>query len=252
MRGYRRVLFVRQFPVVTGILFVGCLLGFIVELLRGPDLPEFLLKFAVVPVGLVSYFRGVEGATFAANVLPFFSSLFLHGGFVHLLANVFYLWLVGDLVEDWLGRVRFGVLFLFGAAAELIVRIGLSPTPSGLASVGISGGVAALIGGYVVILAKVGAGEDYENRKVMLFSRLPLILGGLAWFPLQLLNGYLALAPTCQTREVTVHQPTAWLGLLSSFLLGMFLLSLSGSRSAPTSAEAPAFREEVEISGLGI
>jgi hypothetical protein len=74
--------------------------------------------------------------------------------------NLSWLWVVGDLVEDWLGRTRVLVLVLFGAAAELIVRIGLAPSPSGLASVGLSGSVAALIGAFLVILMN-GA---YETR----------------------------------------------------------------------------------------
>jgi membrane associated rhomboid family serine protease len=150
-----------------------------------------------------------------------------------------YLWVVGDFVEDWLGRSRFLVLLLFGAAAELVVRIGLSPSPSGLASVGISGAVAALIGGLLVILMKLGEKEERAGALASLLRRLPVTLGLLAWFPVQLLNRYFAIAATTQTRE-----PVSWLALFAAFVLGMFLLSLTGRRIAPTPAEATAFPKE--------
>jgi len=270
MQTARSILFIRKPPLITLVVLGGCLVGFAAELLLGDALGEFLLKFGLVPVALVSYFRGVAGANFLNSVMPFFSSLFLHGGFIHLLWNVLYLWMVGEVVETWLGRTRFLVLFLFGAVAELIVRIGAVEMPSGVASVGISGGIASLLGGYVVVLSRL-AEESGHGRWSGLVTYWPLVLGALAWFPLQTLNRYLSLAATCQTVD-----PPAWLGLLSkvrpllsgrwvemtsgeaaalglltSFFLGVFLLALSGRRGAATSAEAPAVPREEELSVLG-
>ncbi|HUW57662.1 MAG TPA: rhomboid family intramembrane serine protease [Planctomycetota bacterium] len=248
MRKNPREFLLLEFPLVTLIILAGCLLGFIVEVVllgSGRGLPDFLVSFGVVPLEVVSYFHGVAGTTFLNSVLPFFSSLFLHGGVLHLLTNVLYLWMVGDVLEVWLGRTRFVVLFLFGSAAELIVRIGVSGVPSGLASVGISGAVAALIGGYAVVVGKALRKETGEAGFSGLLRRLPLVLGTAAWFPMQLVNGYMQLGETCQT-----HDPISWLALLTSFALGMFLVSLSGRRDAPVSAEAPALPTEEDVSFL--
>ncbi len=254
---HRRMLVGSRFPVVTTVLIGACLVGFIVELFQGRALGEFLLRFGVVPVGLVSYFLDVSGASVTRSVLPFFSSLFLHGGYLHLLVNVSFLWIVGDVVEDALGRTRYVVLFLFGAAAELIVRIGVSPEPSSIPSVGASGAVAALVGGYVVVLSWLWRGGQEKGDSPLdsakgtvpfarpgaglpLSGRVSLLLGGLAWFPLQILNRSLALAPTCQTEE-----PVPWLALAASFAMGVFLVALSGPRrSASTPSEAVAFPNE--------
>ena len=212
-------------PIVTLIVLVGCLVGFVVALAVGTrDLPEFLLNFGVVPAGVVAYFAGAEGATFVNSLLPFVSSLFLHGGFIHLLANVFTFWMVGDMVEAWLGATRYATLFVFGAIAELIVRMGVSG-PSQIASVGISGGVAAVIGGYVVILLKIRAKDEPRAAAAILLRRLPLIVVAVAWFPLQYLTRYFPLAATCQTAE-----PVAWPALAASGAVGVFLLSLSAPR----------------------
>jgi len=128
----------------------------------------------------------------------------------------------------------------------LIIRIGTSAPPSGLPSVGISGAVAALVGGYVVLLGKA-LHEKEKGRPGGggVLRGLPLMLMVGAWFPLQFLNGYLPLAQTCQT-----HEPISWLGLLTSFVLGSFLVSLSGRRGAPTSAEAVAFPTQEDVSFL--
>ena len=246
MRAPRKILVGSRFPAATVTLIAGCLVGFLVELAQGRALQEFLLRFGVVPLQLVSYFTGVQGASLSRSVLPFLSSLFLHGGFVHLLINISFLWIIGDVVEDALGRVRFVALFIFGAAAELIVRIGFAGAPSSLPSVGLSGAIAALVGGYVVVLSWLArasrepeAGGQGASPALPLTSRLTLLLGALAWFPLQLLNRCLALAPTCQTDE-----SVSWVALLISFALGAFLVSLSGPRRAPASAEAVAFPDE--------
>jgi len=246
MQQHPRILFPTKPPLATVIVLVGCLIGFVVELCLGNRLGEFLLTFGIVPIGLKSYFDGVPGATFRSDVLPFFSSLFLHGGYIHLLANLSYLWVVGDFVEDWLGKTRFLVLLLFGAAAELIVRIGLAPVHSGLPSVGISGAIASLIGAFLVILAKLQEKEEHASAATRLRQRLPVTLGLLAWFPVQLLNRYFSIAATTQTRE-----PVSWPALFAAFLLGMFLLSLTGRRIAPASAEAPALPKDEGVPALG-
>jgi len=238
-------LLARKFPVVTAVLLVGCLVSFVFELCLGSRLAEFLLRFGVVPVGLVSYFNRVPGATFPSSVLPFFSSLILHGGFLHLLLNVSYLWVVGDFVEDWLGRTRFVALVLFGAATELVVRIGLSPSPSGLASVGMSGAVASLIGAFLIVLVRLRRSHEADSH-VSFLAYVPVLLALLAWFPAQLLNRRLAIARTAQT-----YEPVSWLALAAALVLGMFLLSLTGRRIAATPAVAPAFPKEEAAPVLG-
>jgi membrane associated rhomboid family serine protease len=245
MRHHSRFAFPKKLPLVTAALFIACLVVFALELCLGRRLPEILVRFAVVPVGLASYFHGVPGATFSASVLPFFTSLLLHGGYIHLLLNLSYLWVVGDFVEDWLGRTRFLVLILFGAAAELIVRMGLSPIQSGLPSVGVSGSVAALIGAFLVVLAKLRQ-RDPAVLAASFLPHLPVTLALLAWFPAQFLNRCLAITQTTQT-----HDPVSWPALAASLLLGMFLLSLTGRRIASTPAVAPAFPKEETAPALG-
>ncbi len=253
---HRRVLIGTRFPVVTAVIIGGCLVGFIIELLQGKAISDFLQVWGLVPTQLAAYFKQVPGTSFSRSLLPFFTSLFLHGGFLHLAVNLAFLWIVGDVVEDVLGRVRFVVLFLFGAAAEVIVRMGVQPGLSGYASVGISGAVASLIGGYIVVMIWLSRAADEEQKAdaasgglspasfaaaVPLSSRLSLLLGGLCWFPLQLLNRYASLTATCQTAE-----PVPWVALSACFFLGAFLVSLSGPRHSgtPTPSEAIAFPNE--------
>ena len=237
-----RMLVGSRFPVVTVVLIGGCLAGFFVELVLGRRLSDLLVHSGIPPDGLRAYFSGA--GTFVNNALPFFSSLFLHGGFIHLLINISFLWVVGDVVEDVLGRARFVVLFLFGAAAELILRVGVSSQEAAqVPSVGISGSVAALIGGYVVVLNWLGRSSG--DAAITRATRLWLLLGVLAWFPLQYLNTVLSFRSnkgeplTSQTVE-----PVCWLGLLAAFALGVFLVSVSGPRRARTPSEAVAFPNE--------
>lgn len=239
MRTSSGILVTKRLPLVTMLVLVGCVAGFIVELgVGGRNRSEFVLNFGIVPTSVVAYFAKVEGATFANSLLPFFSSLFLHGGFLHLVTNLLYLWMVGELVENWLGRTRFLLLFLFGAVAELIVRIGVAADDSQIASVGISGAVAAVIVGYVVILVRLKGSHETQSTRAVILKRLPLILGALVWFPLQLINWFLPLAETCQTSE-----PVSWPAVAASALVGGFLLSLSSHRRGFPSIGATSPRE---------
>src|SRR5262245_15943844 len=105
-----------RFPVATlGIIILNVLI-FFHELKLGPRLEDFLLYFAVIPA---RYTVPDVAALYSLpqQVVAFFSSMFLHGGWVHLLGNMWTLWIFGDNVEDRLGRARYVALYLASGLA---------------------------------------------------------------------------------------------------------------------------------------
>jgi len=131
-------------PVVTVSLISINVLMFLYELTRGAFLPDFLMKFGFIPARI---FADVSAG---AKIVPLISSMFLHGGWLHLLGNSLYMWIFADNVEDKLGHSNFLMFYLFcGVFANLfhfIMNIH-SVTPA----IGASGAVAGVLGAYFLM-----------------------------------------------------------------------------------------------------
>jgi membrane associated rhomboid family serine protease len=176
-------------PYVTSLLITLNVLGFMYELSLGPGLQHFLREFGVVPVDIV-YGRGMA---LMDQVRPLFTSMFLHGGWLHLIGNMLFLWIFGDNVEDRLGHARFLLFYLMGGLVASAFHI-LSNTHSSLPTIGASGAVAAVLGAYSYlfpgarVLALVPLGFFLQTMEVP----AKLFLG--LWFVLQIFSGATTLA----------------------------------------------------------
>jgi membrane associated rhomboid family serine protease len=121
--------------------------------------------------------------------------MFLHGGWLHVLGNMLYLWIFGNNVEDRLGRLPYLVFYLVGGVVAALAQVVIDPTSTN-PLVGASGAIAAALGAYVVlfpgarILSLVFLGFFYQLLEVPAL----LILG--FWFVLQLISGFASLGPT--------------------------------------------------------
>src|SRR5689334_24433036 len=126
----------RTTPYVTVSLVVINVLVFLYQLTLGSDVNEFVFTYGLVP----AYFSWVSVVT----------SMFLHGGFLHVAGNMLYLWIFGDNVEDRMGHGRFLVFYLLcGIAAALAQTI--SQPDSVVPMVGASGAIAGVMGAYFVL-----------------------------------------------------------------------------------------------------
>ena len=101
-------------PIVTVTLISLNAIVFIQELRLGPHLEDVLYSWALIP----ARYTGGDDASLAGLALPFFSSMFLHGGWIHLIGNMWTLWIFGDNVEDRLGHGKFLLLYLFSGIAR--------------------------------------------------------------------------------------------------------------------------------------
>ncbi|PYM79090.1 MAG: rhomboid family intramembrane serine protease, partial [Candidatus Rokuibacteriota bacterium] len=97
---------VQRWPVVTWLLIAINVWVFLDELLLGPELEAFIRTWAFIPARYFALSETSPG-DWAGRYLPIFTSMFLHGGWLHLLGNMVYLWIFGDNVEDRLGHVRY-------------------------------------------------------------------------------------------------------------------------------------------------
>jgi membrane associated rhomboid family serine protease len=134
-------------PLVTRALIALNLAVFVYEVLLGPELRPFLFDWGFVPVRLTLAVRYGDLPLLPA-VLPVLTSMFLHGGWSHLIGNLWYLWIFGDNVEDVLGHAGFLVFYLVCGVVATLLHYLTGPVAE-VPTVGASGAIAAVLGAYV-------------------------------------------------------------------------------------------------------
>jgi membrane associated rhomboid family serine protease len=127
----------RTFPFVTITIIILNALAFVFELSLDPrELSEFLRVYGVVPADF--------------HMPTLITSMFLHGGWSHILGNMWYLWIFGDNVEDQCGHGRFVVFYLLCGIAAAVGQIVMNPQ-SALPTIGASGAIAGVMGAYFIL-----------------------------------------------------------------------------------------------------
>src|SRR5437763_16335751 len=136
----------RRFPGVTLALIVVNVLVFYQELKMGSHVEEFMLNWGIVPARYTSLEKLFS---LTEKLLPVFSSMFLHGGWLHLIGNMWVLWIFGDNIEDHLGHVVYPIFYLVCGVLAAVTQIYASPG-SEIPSVGASGAIAGILGAYLL------------------------------------------------------------------------------------------------------
>ena len=131
-------------PIVSWVIIGLCVLIYMWQTSLHPQLAQyFIISYGVVPARLFSQF----------DIFSIFSSMFLHGGFMHLASNMLFLWIFGDNIEEALGKFRFLLFYgLCGLAAALTQAL-IDPQ-SAIPLIGASGGIAGILGAYIMLYPK--------------------------------------------------------------------------------------------------
>jgi membrane associated rhomboid family serine protease len=131
------------------------------------------------------------GLTYSAA----FSSMFLHGGWLHLLGNMWFLWLFGNNVEDVMGHGRFIVFYLLVGLAATVAHV-LSAPGSVLPTIGASGAISGIMGAYLVLYPRVRIQTVFVFIIFLRVIPVPAWLVLIMWFALQVMTGYATPADT--------------------------------------------------------
>jgi membrane associated rhomboid family serine protease len=216
----------RTFPVVNLSLIVINVLFFILELGLGERLEGFLYQAAVVPVlftghdhslGIIELLLGSVSPDLGARVLL---SLFLHGGWTHLLGNMLYLWIFGDNVEDRMGHFRYLVFYLLCGWAATFAHVWAEPALR-MPSIGASGAIAGVLGAYVTLYPRARVVTLIPLGIFFPLVQVPAVFFLGFWFLQQFLSGTLSLAArTVETGGV------AWWAHVGGFAAGFALVAL--------------------------
>jgi membrane associated rhomboid family serine protease len=202
----------RTVPVVTPILIGLNVLMFLVELSAGD---RFIQQWAFIPADFAAHP--------AANVVTIFSAMFMHGGWLHLLGNMLFLWIFGDNVEDRFGHAKFLVFYLIAGIVATLAQFALAPH-STVPNVGASGAIAGVLGAYILMFPRSRV-NVLLGRQIVAMPAV-VVLG--MWILLQLVSGVGSIASTDESANVGGVAYMAHIGGFVAGLLMAFLL-----RSAP-------------------
>lgn len=150
------------------------------------QLDSLIYSFGVVPA------RFVE-SPFSADLLTVFSSMFLHGGWTHLLGNMLYLWIFGDNVEDRMGHLRFLMFYLIGGVVASAAQVMIAPD-SDIPMVGASGAIAAVLGAYIVEFPRARVRSLVTLGYFIRLVNVPALVVLGMWFVLQFFSGFLSIS----------------------------------------------------------
>lgn len=166
-----------RFPFINLAIIIFTLYVFYLQI-TAPSFENFVLKYALIPSQV--------DLSHASTLFPFISAIFLHGGFLHILSNLWFLWVFGDNVEDRFG-IFYPFLYLFSGIVGNLLQYFIMPN-SPIPMLGASGAVAGILGAYFVLF-------PHSQIRTLAFFGLPIIVSVGApimlgyWFFLQLISG---------------------------------------------------------------
>ena len=210
-------------PFVTYVFIAACVLVFLWQMSLGEKgFEAAVLALGVIPATLLGDARLPLELYLVPPVATVFSSMFLHGGFMHLAGNMLYLWIFGNNVEDTLGHGRFVLFYVMSGAAAAAAQTALS-TASSVPMIGASGAVSGVLGAYLLLFPRANVLTLIVFGFFVRLVRIPAVLVLGLWFLVQFLSG-LATWGGAVSRGEAVGGETAWFAHLGGFLAGMLLL----------------------------
>ncbi len=203
---------VRKFPSITIILILVNIIVFLYEVSIGNQINNLLQTAAVIPARYFSQ-QTVPSIYF----YPLFSSMFLHGSWMHLISNIWFLWIFGGGIEDRMGHINFLIFYLLCGIIANIVHIFINSN-SLIPVIGASGAIAGVLGAYMFLFPSSRVITLVPIFFFLSIVRIPAFFFLGYWFFLQFLNG---LATIGQTRHIG---GIAWWVHIGGFISGIVLL----------------------------
>ncbi len=214
-------------PVVTIALIAINVVIFLYELMLGRELNGFIASYGVIPYEL-THFTDLVGRVQGSPIIhadgpPFIpltliTSMFLHGGFMHLIGNMLYLWIFGNNIEDILGPLKFLFFYIVCGLAASIGHIALHPNAL-IPTIGASGAVAGVLGAYLLAYPRARVLTLVFVVIFVQLIELPAALVLVFWFVIQFFQGFASIASGA-TGGV------AWFAHIGGFIAGLLLIKM--------------------------
>jgi len=199
----------RRFPFINLMLILINILAFLYEMQMDPSvLKEFIFEWGLIPARLLN------DPSMAWSTI--FTSMFLHGGWIHIINNMWVLFIFGDNVEARMGGIRYLIFYLLcGVAAGLLQTYVL--TSSQQPMIGASGAVAGVLGAYLILFPHSRIASLVPILFIFTIIEIPAVIFLLFWFVLQLYSGLFAIGGGSGSG-------IAWWAHVGGFLFGVIMV----------------------------
>jgi membrane associated rhomboid family serine protease len=209
----------KSFPSATVALIGANFLLFIQELRASPDfLQRIIFAYGLVPDQFMHWVQLGGSPLSLARVLPLVTSMFLHGGWLHLLGNMLYLWIFGDVVEDRLGHGRFVAFYLVCGIAAGLLQCFFDPE-SPVPTVGASGAIAGVLGAYLMTSPRAKIMTFVPVFFIPWIIEIPAVVFLILWFAAQVISGLFSMGRA-------LNGGVAWWAHVGGFVAGMLLVMI--------------------------
>lgn len=179
-------------PVVTWTLVGACILAFAWQMSMGPaGYNRAIFALGVIPAVLTGQAELAADLAIVPPAATVFTSMFLHGGFMHLAGNMLYLWIFGDNVEDRMGHVRFVLFYLACGVAAVFAQV-LPDADARVPMIGASGAISGVLGAYLFLFPHARVLVLVPVGFVLQMVRLPAVWVLGLWFLIQLVSSLLS------------------------------------------------------------
>jgi membrane associated rhomboid family serine protease len=196
----------RRFPQANWLIILANAVAFFYELRIGPSaLNGFINTWGLVPVRLWSDPQSAW--------VTIFSAMFLHGGWFHIVSNMWVLFIFGDNVEDRMGSGQYLVFYLLSGVVAGLMQAFLLPG-SAAPMIGASGAIAGVLGAYLVLFPRARILSLVPIFFIFTLIEIPAIIFLLFWFASQLFSGFLSLGGASGSG-------VAWWAHIGGFLFGL-------------------------------
>jgi membrane associated rhomboid family serine protease len=202
----------RTFPFITiGLIAVNTII-FLLQATYPADPRNVVFAYGAIPRFILTF----ETVQPIHPFLTIFTSMFMHGGFLHLAGNMLYLWIFGNNIEDKLGRIRFIMFYILGGIAAAYSHAVTEPS-SMLPMIGASGAVSGILGAYVLLFPHARIYTLIFFGFFVRVIRLPALFVIGFWIVIQFVNGLLS-------KGIPGQGGVAWFAHIGGFVFGVLLI----------------------------
>lgn len=199
----------RTFPLINLTLVLANVLAFLYELRMDPaTLKGFIFTWGLIPAQFMS-----DANTFWTNI---FSSMFLHGGWFHIINNMWVLYIFGDNVEARMGGIRYLIFYLMSGVAAVLLQTYVLPS-SMVPMIGASGAVAGVLGAYLILFPRSRIASLVPILFIFTIIEIPAVLFLVFWFVSQLYSGLFAIRGGGESG-------IAWWAHIGGFVFGVLMV----------------------------
>jgi membrane associated rhomboid family serine protease len=206
---------IERFPFITlGLIALNALVYVYQLTLPSLQSEALIFSYGAIPYNLTHPLaKDLLYVTALPPTLTIFSSMFLHGGIIHLVSNMLYLWIFGDNIENALGHLRFVLFYLISGFFAAMFHTFADPNAT-IPMIGASGAIAGILGAYLILFPRANVSTLFIFIIIIRIIKVPAVLVLGFWFLIQLLNAG------------SEGGSVAWYAHIGGFITGIFLIKI--------------------------